>query len=226
VNEVFKALADPTRREILRVLRGGERTAGELAELFPLTKSTLSGHFNVLKGADLVDSEKRGTTVIYRLNTTVFQEVLTGLMDLFGKRSGRPRARGGTRMTPFLRREWPSLLALAANLAFALWALPRLPERYPAHYNLAGEVDRYGTPTEALLWPGLALASTSSSCSCHASIRAPGATSPSSRRPGSRRASPALGGGRGGGERPRLGRVAPAARVGRARASPSPSSAT
>jgi len=85
VNEVFKALADPTRREILRELRGGERTAGELAELFPLTKSTLSGHFAVLKAADLVQTEKRGTTVLYRLNTTVFQDVLTGLLGLFGE---------------------------------------------------------------------------------------------------------------------------------------------
>ena len=85
MNEVFKALADPTRREILRELRGGERTAGELAELFVLTKSTLSGHFAVLKAADLVQTEKRGTSVLYRLNTTVFQDVLTGLLGLFGE---------------------------------------------------------------------------------------------------------------------------------------------
>jgi DNA-binding transcriptional ArsR family regulator len=84
MNEVFKALADPTRREILRALRGGEKTAGELAELFPLTRSTLSGHFAVLRAADLVRSEKRGTFLIYRLNTTVFQEVSAGLLDLFG----------------------------------------------------------------------------------------------------------------------------------------------
>lgn len=84
MNDVFKALADPTRREILRALRDSEKSAGELAELFPLTKSTLSGHFAVLKAADLVSTEKRGTTVIYRLNTSVFQDVLTNLLDLFG----------------------------------------------------------------------------------------------------------------------------------------------
>lgn len=83
MNEVFKALADPTRREILRVLRGGERTAGELAELFPIAKSTLSGHFSVLKAANLVETERQGTTIIYRLNTTVFQDVVTQLLDLF-----------------------------------------------------------------------------------------------------------------------------------------------
>ncbi|MFB9994875.1 autorepressor SdpR family transcription factor [Deinococcus oregonensis] len=84
MNEVFKALADPTRREILRTLRSGERSAGELAELFPLSKSTLSGHFAVLKAADLVETDKRGTTILYRLNTTVFQDVLTNLLGLFG----------------------------------------------------------------------------------------------------------------------------------------------
>lgn len=64
MNEVFKALADPTRRAILRELRRGERSAGELSELFPLSKSTLSGHFAVLRAADLIASEKRGTSVI------------------------------------------------------------------------------------------------------------------------------------------------------------------
>lgn len=83
MNEVYKALADPTRREILRTLRQGERSAGELAEFFPLSKSTLSGHFAVLKAADLVQTERRGTTILYRLNTTVFQDVMTNLLDLF-----------------------------------------------------------------------------------------------------------------------------------------------
>ncbi|MCY1702300.1 autorepressor SdpR family transcription factor [Deinococcus sp. SL84] len=83
MNEVFKALADPTRREILRVLGGGQRSAGELAELFPLAKSTLSGHFSVLKAADLVETERQGTAIIYRLNTTVFQDAMTHVLDLF-----------------------------------------------------------------------------------------------------------------------------------------------
>lgn len=84
MNDVFRAIADPTRRAILAELRLGERSAGELAELFPITKSTLSGHFSVLKAADLVETEKRGTTVIYRINTTVFQDVLSQIMHLFG----------------------------------------------------------------------------------------------------------------------------------------------
>ncbi|ADV67245.1 autorepressor SdpR family transcription factor [Deinococcus maricopensis] len=85
MNDVFKALADPTRREILRALKQGEKSAGELAALFPLNKSTLSGHFNVLKAADLVITEKRGTTVIYRLHTTVFEDVLASLLHLFSR---------------------------------------------------------------------------------------------------------------------------------------------
>lgn len=88
MNEVFRALSDPTRRAILSALRDGEKSAGELAELFPLSKSTLSGHFAVLRAADLVQSERRGTTIIYRLNTTVFQDVLAQLLDLFGGDAG------------------------------------------------------------------------------------------------------------------------------------------
>ncbi len=91
MNEVFRALADPTRRAILSALRQGERSAGELAELFPLTKSTLSGHFAVLRAANLVQSEKRGTTVLYRLNTTVFQDVVTHLLGLFGTEEAEER---------------------------------------------------------------------------------------------------------------------------------------
>ena len=84
MNEVFKALSDPTRREILRVLRQRDHTAGELADLFAISKSTLSGHFNVLKAADLIAQDKRGTTVTYRLNASVFEEVVAHLFDLFG----------------------------------------------------------------------------------------------------------------------------------------------
>lgn len=89
MNAVFKALADPTRREILRELRRGERGAGELAELFPLSKSTLSGHFAVLKAADLVQTERQGTSILYRLNTSVFEDVMAHLLDLFGEAAPR-----------------------------------------------------------------------------------------------------------------------------------------
>jgi DNA-binding transcriptional ArsR family regulator len=84
LNEVFKALSDPTRREILRILSGGERTAGELAEPFAMTKPSMSHHFAMLKEADLIRSRREGQQIIYALNTTVLEDVITRLWDLFG----------------------------------------------------------------------------------------------------------------------------------------------
>ena len=88
-NYVFKALADPTRREILRLLAGGERKAGELSDMFDMTKPTVSHHFAVLKEADLITSRRDGQQIIYSLNTTVAQDVLTWLWDLLGTPSAR-----------------------------------------------------------------------------------------------------------------------------------------
>lgn len=80
---VFKALSDPTRRRILKLLQGGSKTAGELAESFDITKGSLSHHFNALKAADLVRSERNGQQIVYSLNTTVFEDVAAMLLDLF-----------------------------------------------------------------------------------------------------------------------------------------------
>ena len=87
-NEVFKAIADPTRREVLRLLSRGEQTAGELAEQFDMSKPSMSHHFSVLKDADLVRSRREGQQIYYSLNTTVLQDVLTLVWDLFGKPPG------------------------------------------------------------------------------------------------------------------------------------------
>lgn len=84
VNDVFKALGDPTRREILRLLRARDMTAGEIAERFALAKSTLSGHFNVLKYAGLIVAERHGTSVVYSLNASAFDEAVAAVMDLLG----------------------------------------------------------------------------------------------------------------------------------------------
>jgi len=78
---VFKAIADPTRRKILELLRGRDMSAGEIAEHFPLAKPTLSRHFAVLREADLIQGDKSGTTITYRLNVTVLEEALVGLMN-------------------------------------------------------------------------------------------------------------------------------------------------
>lgn len=76
LTDVFTALSDPTRREILALLREGDRTAGELAERFPLAKSTLSGHFTVLRDAGLIVSERQGTRVVYSINQSAVEEAL------------------------------------------------------------------------------------------------------------------------------------------------------
>jgi DNA-binding transcriptional ArsR family regulator len=85
MNEVFKALADPTRRRILQLLRSGEKTAGELAESFDMTRSSMSHHFAVLKAVDLITSRREGQQIYYALNTTVMEDVLALLMDLFAR---------------------------------------------------------------------------------------------------------------------------------------------
>jgi DNA-binding transcriptional ArsR family regulator len=83
-NSAFKAIADPARREILRLLRGGEMTAGDLAERFDMSKPTMSHHFAVLAEADLITRRREGQTIWYGLNTTVLQDVLSWMMDLTG----------------------------------------------------------------------------------------------------------------------------------------------
>lgn len=77
--EAFKALADPTRRHILELLRTKDLTAGEIAEHFDMTKPSLSHHLNTLKTAGLVDAERDGQNIIYSLNTSILQ----GLMSWF-----------------------------------------------------------------------------------------------------------------------------------------------
>ncbi len=84
MQEAYKAIADPTRRQILKYLRGGERTAGELAEYSGVGRTALSHHLMVLKMADLVRVERRGQYQVYSLNTTVFQDLLTEIIGWLG----------------------------------------------------------------------------------------------------------------------------------------------
>lgn len=84
MQEAYKAISDPTRRRILKYLRGGERTAGELAEYVGAGRTALSHHLNVLKYADLVRVERRGQFQVYSLNTTVFQDLLTEILGWLG----------------------------------------------------------------------------------------------------------------------------------------------
>ncbi|MGE7307363.1 autorepressor SdpR family transcription factor [Priestia megaterium] len=82
MNETFKALADPTRRKILELLKERDLTAGEISEYFNMTKPSISNHLKILKQADLVQDEKRGQFVIYSLNTTVFQDLIGWFFSL------------------------------------------------------------------------------------------------------------------------------------------------
>ncbi|MEJ2185128.1 MAG: autorepressor SdpR family transcription factor [Gemmatimonadota bacterium] len=79
--DAFKALADPTRRSILKMLRDGPQTSGEIAQRFDSTWPTVSRHLGVLRAAGLITSERQGQQVVYELNTTVFQEVVEELLD-------------------------------------------------------------------------------------------------------------------------------------------------
>ncbi len=92
MQEAYKAIADPTRRRILRYLRSGERTAGELAENAGVGRTALSHHLMVLKLADLVRVERRGQFQVYSLNTTVFQDLLTEIMGWLGGMDGDMRS--------------------------------------------------------------------------------------------------------------------------------------
>ena len=84
--DVFKALADPTRRQILRMLnRRTEISAGEMADEFDISAPSMSHHFNVLKEADLISARREGQQILYSLNTTVVEDVMTMMFDLFAK---------------------------------------------------------------------------------------------------------------------------------------------
>ncbi|MBQ4160127.1 MAG: winged helix-turn-helix transcriptional regulator [Clostridia bacterium] len=86
MNETLKALADPVRRDILSMLKSGKKSAGEIAEHFNLTGATVSYHLSKLKAADLVAEEKYKNYIYYELNTSVFEEVLTWIYALGGKK--------------------------------------------------------------------------------------------------------------------------------------------
>ena len=96
---VFKALSDPTRREILSQLSKGSLSAGEIAELFPISRASLSHHFNVLKSADLVRTERRGQSIVYSLNTSIVEEITSAVVEIF-QAAPRPRPLRARKASP------------------------------------------------------------------------------------------------------------------------------
>jgi DNA-binding transcriptional ArsR family regulator len=91
INRVYKALADPTRRRVLALLRDRDMTAGELAAEFDLSWPTMSGHFGVLRDADLIAADKVGTTITYHLNLSVLEEAMAAMLDAFRIQPGTSR---------------------------------------------------------------------------------------------------------------------------------------
>lgn len=92
--DVFKALSDETRREILRLLQAGDMTAGAIAQNFAMSKPSISHHLSALRQAQLVTAERHGQEIIYSLNTTVFQELMAYALGFLGNQDeGEGRTR-------------------------------------------------------------------------------------------------------------------------------------
>lgn len=85
MNHVFKALSDPTRRQILELLKHQDMSAGDIADHFDMAKPSISHHLNTLKQAHLVLSEKQGQNIIYSINITAFQDALSFFFNIIGK---------------------------------------------------------------------------------------------------------------------------------------------
>lgn len=105
MNRVFKALADPTRRRVLELLRERPMMAGELSAHFAVSKPTMSAHFSVLQEAGLIEPEKSGRSIVYRLKMSVLEEALLGFAQVFGWEmktagAGRPDGSGSRGRKP------------------------------------------------------------------------------------------------------------------------------
>ncbi len=87
LQQTLKALADPTRREILNLLKDGKRSAGEISEQFDISAAAVSRHLSVLKEADLVMDTREGKFIFYELNASVLEEILLWISDLKGEKS-------------------------------------------------------------------------------------------------------------------------------------------
>ena len=85
LQQTLKALADPTRREILNLLKDGKRSAGEIADQFDITAAAVSRHLSVLKEADLIQDTREGKFIYYELNASVLEEIMLWITDLKGE---------------------------------------------------------------------------------------------------------------------------------------------
>jgi DNA-binding transcriptional ArsR family regulator len=90
MTDIFQALAHPVRRSVLKKLKDGPLSAGELADAFPVSKPTMSRHFAALKDAGLIRAERVGTTIRYRLNVSVAEEAVALVLGLLGSAGAEP----------------------------------------------------------------------------------------------------------------------------------------
>ena len=86
LQETMRALADPTRREILNLLKGGRLSAGEITDHFPVTAAAISRHLSVLKEADLIRDKREGKFIYYEMNASVLEEIMLYISDLKGEK--------------------------------------------------------------------------------------------------------------------------------------------
>ncbi len=84
IQNTLKALSDPTRREILNMLKKGKMSAGEIVEKFPVSGAAVSRHLSILKEADLIRDEREGKFIFYELNASVLEEIMLWITDLKG----------------------------------------------------------------------------------------------------------------------------------------------
>ena len=100
MNAIFKALSDPTRRSVLQLLQAGPLGAGELAAHFEVSKPTMSAHFAVLVEAGLIEADKQGRSITYRLKMSVLEEALLGFAEVFGLQMQRAPVKPVRSLTP------------------------------------------------------------------------------------------------------------------------------
>lgn len=86
LQDTMRALADPTRREILNLLKGGRLSAGEITSHFPVTAAAVSRHLSVLREADLIRDHREGKFIYYEMNASVLEEILLFVSDLKGEK--------------------------------------------------------------------------------------------------------------------------------------------
>ena len=85
LQQTLKALSDPTRREILNLLKTGKLSAGEITDHFDVTAAAISRHLSVLKEADLIEDTREGKYIFYELNASVLEEIMLWITELKGE---------------------------------------------------------------------------------------------------------------------------------------------